>query len=113
MYGPKFRLGAIGAAVIATSLASTVPARAGADDPLLERIEQLEAELQALREQVTQTEETAAQAEQTAEEARQTANAVDADVNGGDTSWHIAGYTHAGAVVTDRDSEDSFLFWRI
>jgi len=110
MYGPKFRLGAIGAAVIATSLASTVPARAGADDPLLERIEQLEAELQALREQVTQTEETAAQAEETAEEARQTANAVDADVNGGDMSWHIAGYTHAGAVVTDGDSEDSFLF---
>ncbi len=103
MSSSKLKIGVVSAMALAVSLSWYLPAYAEGSDAVLERMEQLEAELQALREQVNQNAETA-------EDAQQTANNVDADVNGGDTTWHIAGYAHAGAIVSDGDTEDSFLF---
>ena len=86
---------------------------------LLERIEQLEAELADLRGVVLQSTETASKAEAAAQDAvdriaevqDQTSPAPSYAVSPGmpDTKWHLAGYADVGFVGGDTPGPDSFV----
>ncbi len=86
---------------------------------LLERIEKLESELNALRQAISQSAQTADAAQATAQNAiktvnvvqKQTAKAMQGRYSGAesDAKWHLAGYADVGFVGSDRPGADSFV----
>lgn len=92
----------------------------GANSPLLDRIEQMERDLQALKAQLRAASEKAESASADAEAAKERADAASkvaetvrtasrAPTKLPDTIWHLAGYAEAGLVVSDAKGQpDTF-----
>ncbi|MFZ5609853.1 MAG: hypothetical protein ACOY99_09605 [Pseudomonadota bacterium] len=105
------------ALLAATSLSVALLASAGAwaqnaqegpsNAKLLERIEQLEAELKAMKDLVGEHDEAVASSTEEAKKvARSTVKAAIPRLP--DTVWHLAGYADAGVIVGDKTSPGSF-----
>ncbi len=103
-------IGLVSVAALAATLAWVPPASAGGDDAILQLIEEMQAEIDALREQVRANGETADEAREIAEDADQTADAAYSNLNS-DTSWHLAGYAKVGFEYSDTaDPNSTFIF---